>query len=200
MTVVPYSSEAFTYLGGALAVGVLVEVRLGGTNIQAPIYRDTVGTVAPNPLRTDSSGMVHFFAEPGNYDLLVNGLTFPVVVAPGMPTFLGGDEAWLPWSVPGVVGLGTGTSKIYNDSGLTKRLLAVRASANNVSGGPLIVDVKKNGISIFAAAGNRPSIAPGAGTAKVIPDVITYEDGSYLTVDVAQVTVATSLVVQVLTK
>lgn len=55
-------------------------------------------------------------------------------------------------------------------------------------GAALIVDVNKDGTTIFTTQGNRPSIADGANTGDSgTPDVTTLSEGDRLDVDIDQV-------------
>lgn len=90
----------------------------------------------------------------------------------------------------------------YNDTGRTLTIASCRATAVTApTGATLIVDVNKDGTTIYTTQGNRPAIAISGNTIKSTnPDVTTIADGSYLTVNVDQVgsTVAGSdLTVQV---
>lgn len=107
------------------------------------------------------------------------------------------------WTVTGAVTVRTGVHRIYNDTGVTLTIRAVRATVTTVPTGQAIrVDVNKNGTTIFTTQGNRPNIAISGNTSKVTNmDVTTLADGDYLTFDIDQVgsTVAGSdLLVQVL--
>jgi len=86
---VQYVSDPFTYTTGGVAAGVQIAVVLGGTSIKAAIWHDAAGTRAPNPLPTNGLGILSFWADPGSYDLKVNGLTFPIALT---PTGGGGGE------------------------------------------------------------------------------------------------------------
>lgn len=110
----------------------------------------------------------------------------------------------LALSMAGAVTVGTGTFRLYNDSGVTWTILSVRASAGTApTGAALTVDVKLDGVtSIYGTPGNRPTILAGANTSgkNTGHSVTAWPDGSYLTVDVVAVgsTVAGSnLTVQV---
>lgn len=197
MSPVAYVSEPFTLLGGGIVVGALVEVRQDGTAIKAPIYYDTVGTPAPNPLRTNNSGLISFYAEPGEYDLYSRGLTFPIEIT-GEPDPLGGDEIVLAfWSSEPTVGIGK--SKQFNDSGRSRRIVAVRASAD-VNSGQLTVDVKVNGSSLWSLPAGRPAIAAPGGSVKATNMTTTeVADGQYFTCDVTEGS-GTNLVVQIVLK
>ncbi len=107
------------------------------------------------------------------------------------------------WFTSGNVAVGTGKHRIYNDTGVTLTIRAVRATVNTAPTGAAIrVDVNRNGTTIFTTQGNRPNIAISSFTSKVTNmDVVTLADGEYLTVDIDQVgssVVGADLVVQVL--
>jgi hypothetical protein len=57
------------------------------------------------------------------------------------------------------------------------------------TGANIIVDIKKNGTTIYTTQANRPTIASGqnAGGPGATPDVTTLTAGDYLTVDIAQI-------------
>jgi len=77
----------------------------------------------------------------------------------------------------------------YNKTGRTLTVDAVYASIGTApTGSSLIVDVKKNGTTLFTTTGNRPTIsASGFVSTTTLPDVRTVADGDYLTFDVLQV-------------
>lgn len=92
------------------------------------------------------------------------------------------------YTVAGVVAVATGTTRIYNDTGRTLTISKVRASVGTApTGASLIVDVNKNGTTIFTTQSARPTIAAAGVTATGIPAVTTLADGDYLTVDCDQV-------------
>ncbi|MGI5233848.1 hypothetical protein [Actinoallomurus sp. CA-142502] len=109
----------------------------------------------------------------------------------------------LPFSLPGTLATATGKARLYNDTGTTLTIRSVRASAGTApTGSAIVVDVNKNGATIFTTQANRPAIAAGATTSGKVTnmDINTLADGDYLSVDLDQVgsTVAGSdLVVQV---
>ena len=89
------------------------------------------------------------------------------------------------WFYSGTVAVGAGTFRLYNDSGATRTISLVRATVGTApTGSSLIVDVNKTGTTIFTTQGNRPTIAAGTDTDTGVPDVTTWEDGTYLTADV----------------
>ena len=93
--------------------------------------------------------------------------------------------------VDGLVGTTprTGTHRIYNDSGRTRVIDAVRATVTTPdSGTALIVDVKREGTSIFLNAGSRPTIAVNGTTNKAtsMGGASVWNDGQYITIEVPQ--------------
>lgn len=94
-----------------------------------------------------------------------------------------------PFSYTGELETGEGTFRFYNDSGRTLTITAVRASVGTApTGTAIVLDVLKNGTTIYTNAGNRPQISAGQDTVKSTnPDVTAWEDGDYLTVDIVQV-------------
>lgn len=81
----------------------------------------------------------------------------------------------------------TGTLRWYANRAIT--IVSVRASVGTQpTGASLIVDVNKNGTTIFTTQANRPTIAVSTNTdLSGTPDVTTLAQGDYLTVDVDQI-------------
>jgi hypothetical protein len=93
------------------------------------------------------------------------------------------------FSVSGAVNTGIGAHRIYNDTGATLIIRSVRTAVGTApTGAALVVDVNKNGSTIFSTQTNRPSIAASGftATAAAINDTVL-NNGDYLTVDVDQV-------------
>lgn len=89
----------------------------------------------------------------------------------------------------GVLAVTPGTIRIYNKTGFTITVSQVFLS---VSLAPttqaIIVDINKNGTTIFTTQANRPQIAAGANTGFTTTiDVPTLADGDYFTMDIDQV-------------
>lgn len=76
----------------------------------------------------------------------------------------------------------------YNDTGRTLTISKVRVSVvTAIAGTSLIVDVNKNGTTIFTTQGNRPTIAIAGNTVlSSAPNVTTLGNGEYLTINVDQ--------------
>lgn len=109
----------------------------------------------------------------------------------------------LPYSYTGTVAVTTGTFRFYNDSGATWTFSGVRASVGTApAGASIIVDVNKNGTTIFTTQANRPTIAAGANTSGNVTNmnVTTVAAGEYLTIDIDQIgstTAGADLTVQI---
>jgi hypothetical protein len=103
------------------------------------------------------------------------------------------------YELPDAFTVDTGGLRAYNRFGSTLTIAEVHCSVSAaVAGSAVIVDVHKNGTTIFTTQGNRPQIAIGAnaGSSSTI-DVTSFAHGDYLTVDVDQGT-GTDLAVVIL--
>jgi hypothetical protein len=106
------------------------------------------------------------------------------------------------FSKQGTLATTTGALRLPVEGAYT--VTGVRLTAGTApTGASLIVDVNKNGTTIFTTQANRPTIAAGAnsGGPGTAPDVTSLAAGDYLTIDIDQVgsTVAGSdLVVSVI--
>lgn len=80
----------------------------------------------------------------------------------------------------------TGTARMYVE--YTSTVSKIRVSAGTaVAGQSVIVDINKNGITLYTTQANRPAIAVGASTqVAAAPDVTAFTAGDYITVDVDQ--------------
>lgn len=68
---------------GNRQVGTLVTVYLRGTSTLATLYTDrTKSTLEDNPITTDGLGNAEIYADPGDYDALINGGTVKLTVLP----------------------------------------------------------------------------------------------------------------------
>lgn len=96
---------------------------------------------------------------------------------PGHPVF----------AVDGVLGTGQGQARWYAPVACT--IVEVRASVGTApTGAAILVDVEKNGTTIFTTQGNRPTIAVSTHTdVSGTPDVTALAAGDYLTFSVDQV-------------
>jgi hypothetical protein len=106
------------------------------------------------------------------------------------------------YSISGNVATGTGTFRLYNDSGGPLTIRSVRATVGTApTGATLIADVNIDGTTIFTTQANRPTIAVSTNTIlRTNMDVTSFPNGSYLTVDIDQIgstVTGANLVVQV---
>lgn len=93
------------------------------------------------------------------------------------------------FSQGGTLAVGSGTFKLPFT--LNANLVSVQiAAGTSPTGADLVVDVNKNGTTIFTTQANRPTVpdgdADGVGS-EATPDVTSVTAGDYLTVDVDQV-------------
>jgi hypothetical protein len=91
------------------------------------------------------------------------------------------------FSKSGVLTTGAGVSRLPIGAAYT--IQSVRAMVGTApTGAAILVDVNKNGTTIFTTQGNRPSIAAaGNASSAAVPDVTALAAGDFLTVDVDQV-------------
>jgi hypothetical protein len=83
----------------------------------------------------------------------------------------------------------SGKVRIYNKLGTTMTISQVFIAVNTApAGAAVIVDVHKNGITIFTDQIHRPQIADGQNTGFTTTiDIATLADGDYLTTDIDQI-------------
>jgi hypothetical protein len=92
-----------------------------------------------------------------------------------------------PFAVTGSLSVKTGSSRIYLEGNYT--VDTIRASVNTApTGATILVDVNKNGTTLYTTQSARPTIAISGFTATGnSPAVTTFASGDYMTVDVDQV-------------
>ena len=94
----------------------------------------------------------------------------------------------ITYTITDILAVATGTKRLYLEQSTT--IVAVRVHAVTApTGANLIVDVNKNGTTIFTTQANRPIVTDGsnAGAAVTNMDVTSLAAGDYLTVDIDQV-------------
>lgn len=91
------------------------------------------------------------------------------------------------FSVTGALSVTTGKSKIVLQAAY--EVESIHAYVNTApTGASVIVDVFKNGTTLFTTQANRPTISAGANSStNTLPDVIAFASGDILSVDVSQV-------------
>ncbi|QKW17382.1 hypothetical protein HUT12_23225 [Verrucosispora sp. NA02020] len=106
-----------------------------------------------------------------------------------------------PLSLSGTVTTGVGVHRLYNDTAAVWRLAAVRVSAGTgPASGSVIIDVNRNGTTVYPTQANRPAIGTGQTTSgkNTLAEVTEIGINDYLTVDVDSAgTGAANLVVQI---
>lgn len=93
-----------------------------------------------------------------------------------------------PFSRAGTLTTATGVSRIYIPQDMV--FMDCRLGVNTApTGASIIVDINKNGTTLFTTQGNRPTIAisGNSGAQGAAPDVTKYAAGDYATVDIDQI-------------
>jgi hypothetical protein len=93
------------------------------------------------------------------------------------------------FSQGGTLTTGTGAFRLYNRDGVTHTIHTVSASVGTQpTGDSILVDVNKNGTTIFTTQSNRPTIAVSTNEDESgTPDVTSWAAGDYLTIDIDQI-------------
>jgi hypothetical protein len=92
------------------------------------------------------------------------------------------------FTIDGNAAVIAGDKRWYNDTGASLTFGTCRVTATtSPTGADLIIDINKNGTTIFTTQANRPRVTAGGVTGTGTPDVTTLANGDYLTVDVDQV-------------
>lgn len=93
----------------------------------------------------------------------------------------------LPFSRSGALAVVVGQGRFYFPFAAT--ILGVQASVGTQpTGSGVIVDVDKNGTTIFTTQANRPTISAATNVSAIkVPDITTYAIGDYMSVDVDQI-------------
>lgn len=92
-----------------------------------------------------------------------------------------------PFSYGGTLAVKTGTFRAYLEGNYTFETCRI-AVGTQPTGAAIIVDVNKNGTTIYSTQSARPQIAVSTNTATGnSPAITTFASGDYITVDVDQV-------------
>ena len=161
-------------------------------------FGTTAGTIAQgNDSRITGAEQTANKGAASGYASLDGSTKVPIAQIPtgtsGTTVALGNHTHTLTFSLTsffksGTLTTATGTQRLPIDGTYTivgTRLMSGTAPA----GSSLIIDVNKNGTTIYTTQGNRPTIADGAnaGGPGATPDVTGLAAGDYLTVDIDQV-------------
>lgn len=182
-----YSIKTGQVASGASANGVIHQSG-GQATFYAPAYRRGSATPASFPYVYQTGGTCKI----NDPVVLTAGEQMRVRTSDGQTLTLAAHrndfvtseiEAYT-FSVTGTVpATQTGKSRVYMEGSYVVE--SVRAAVGTVPTTALVVDVNKNGTTIYTTQGNRPSIAIGANSATGgTPDVLSFAAGDYLTVDV----------------
>lgn len=157
-------------------------------------------SVLANPFQA-TSGVIDFYVD------LAQTVRLGIARSGDLERFIedidiGDPESYqetLTFTITGALATQVGAVRLYLDYDCT--VLGVRASVGvSPTGADVIVDVNKNGSTMFTNQADRPRVVAGAFTGTAVPAVATLARDDYLTVDVDQVgsvTAGTHLVVQV---
>lgn len=74
-------------------------------------------------------------------------------------------------------------SRFYIDQPSTISMVRISVGGSPI-GGTVVVDVNKNGTTVFTDQSRRPSIGDGEFTDTAVPDITSLNIGDYLTVDI----------------
>jgi len=93
------------------------------------------------------------------------------------------------FTVEGVLAVESDPLRVYNRTGLALTISQVHLAVGTApTGAAIIVDVHKNGTTIFTNQAHRPQVAAAATSGQTTTiDVPAWADGEYLTIDVDQV-------------
>jgi hypothetical protein len=168
-------------------------VNKGVANGYAPL--DNTGKIASTYLPVTAPGIQHGTGSPSNsvgsdgdfyVDTSASLLYGPKTTGawPGSPILLRTTQI-ATFSSSGVLAVKSGGTRYYYEQAAT--IQQVRASVGTApSGASIIIDVRKNGTSIFPIS-PRPATTSGSNTTTATPDTTSLAAGDYLTVDIVQV-------------
>jgi hypothetical protein len=174
--VAPATTEA---IGTAAAVGVAAApARADHVHPMAAAGAPSASTVGD----TQATGVATTFAASDHRHAREVYGTVAGTVAAGEHT----HRQTVPWNRDGTAAVVTGTARWYNRTGATLTVAGVWCSAGTPpTGADLVVDVNKNGVTLFTTQANRPKVTAGTnGGVLAVPDVTTVADGDYLTCDI----------------
>lgn len=113
-----------------------------------------------------------------------NRILITTTRAPGVQQFVHQVQVF---TVPGTLSVGSGRARFYIPGPIT--LDNVRVSVGTApTGSSIIVDVNKNGTTVFSQQGSRPQIFPNQTVvATSTPNITEFTTGDYISVDVDQI-------------
>jgi len=125
------------------------------------------------------TNIVQVVAEPQ----LPNQIVVTLARGPGVQQFLHQVQVF---TVPGTISVGVGSARFYVPGAIT--LSNVRASVGTApTGSSIIIDVNKNGSSVFTT-NSKPTIYAGQTLVSTsTPNIKAFTTGDYISVDVDQI-------------
>lgn len=123
------------------------------------------------------SNIVNVITDPQ----LPNQIIVTMARAPGIQQFLHQVQIF---TVPGTLSVGSGRAKFFIPGAIT--LDNVRASVGFApTGSDIVIDVNKNGSTVFTTQNNRPKIYAGQTlVSSSTPNITGFVEGDYITVDI----------------
>jgi hypothetical protein len=181
-----------------IANGIYIVTTAGATGVSAVLTRDndsdTMGKVSAMPISVDQgtlNGATQWFNTNKTTDTMgttaINYYNTTGNQLNNQPSSYYADHI-IPYTKTGVLTTSTGTIRYRLPWAAT--IIATTAAVNTApTGAAIIVDVLKNGTTIYSTTANRPTIAIStfATTTSPTPDVTTLAAGDYLTVNISQV-------------
>lgn len=183
----PQKYSVFLFVDDATYSGTAARARVGLTCLRGT---PNASPVAPSPDAAWSA-----YARLCTFELPAgaSAVTDAILAAgsddrsPSSLLHFGGPQLFT-WSMSGVLAVASGGLGFRAPIAL--ELQHVRLSVSTApTGAALLVDVNKNGTTMFTTQANRPTIAAGAYTETAItaPDVVSIAAGDRITVDIDQV-------------
>lgn len=173
--------------GGTLSVGARVDTPTGGGSKYCLwLSGDSDSTAAAGGVTFGASKDTNLYRSAAN-TLKTDDALIASTVTDGSVLVL--KQTVVPFSKGGVLTAGAGTFRFYVDGG-DWTIIQVRASVGTApTGASLIVDVNKNGTTIFTTQSRRPTIAASGFTATPSGaiEVTSLTTADYLTVDIDQI-------------